>query len=248
MLSRSRFDPLAEAYDAARPTYPSGLYDDLERLTRPLSGATVVEVGAGTGISTRGLVARGAQVYATDHGELMLRRLRSHPGAAPAVVADAHALPYRDGVADLVCYAQAWHWVRVPEAAVEVARVLRAGGWLACWWNDETAVGQPWWEAQQERLEAANPTYHRDYRAAPPLRDLGATGLFAPAEIAATTWSRELDVETYLVWLGSKSYVAALGSALPAFMAAERASVSAAFPAGVVHETFRTTLYVAAVA
>lgn len=243
-MNRSLFNPLADAYDAARPTYPAALYDDLEALTQPLAGATVVEVGAGTGISTRGLVARKAHVVAADHGELMVRRLRSHPGAAPAVVADAHALPFRDAVADLVCFAQAWHWVRVPEAAAEVARVLRPGGSLACWWNDESAVGEPWWEAQQDRLEAGGTGYRRDYRANPFVDDVEATGLFGPVRPAQTTWSRDIDLETYLVWLGSKSYVAALGERLPEFMAAERASVSAAFPSGVVHEVFRTTLYV----
>ncbi|MDQ6649552.1 MAG: class I SAM-dependent methyltransferase [Actinomycetota bacterium] len=245
-MSRSLFDPLADAYDAARPSYPAGLYDDLERLTRPLAGADVLEVGAGTGISTRGLLERGARVYAADHGEGMLRRLRSHPGAAPAVVADAHALPFRDAVADLVCYAQAWHWVRVPEAAAEVVRVLRPDGALACWWNDESAGGQPWWEAQQARLEAGNVGYSRGYRDNAYADQLAQTGLFGPVQVAETTWSREIDLETYLVWLSSKSYVAALGAGQPAFMAAERASMAAAFPSGVVHESFRTTLYVAA--
>jgi len=108
-VSQSVFDPLVDAYDAGRPSYPDQLYDDLERLTRPLAGTGVVEVGAGTGIATRALEARGARVVALDLGAAMLRRLRERNGRTPVVVADAHALPLGDGVADLVCYAQAWH-------------------------------------------------------------------------------------------------------------------------------------------
>lgn len=40
------FDSVVDAYDAARPTYPEGVYDALG----PLGGLRVVEGGAGTGM------------------------------------------------------------------------------------------------------------------------------------------------------------------------------------------------------
>ena len=39
----------------------------------------------------------------------------------------------RDGSAVLV--EDAWHWFPKPEAAAEVAGVLRPGGWLSCVWS-----------------------------------------------------------------------------------------------------------------
>jgi SAM-dependent methyltransferase len=251
-VTRSAFDPLVDAYDAGRPSYPDQLYDDLERLTRPLRGADVVEVGAGTGIATRALEERGARVVALDLGPAMLRRLldRSQrtPVAVAVAVAHAHALPLRDGVADLVCYAQAWHWVRVPEAAAEARRVLRPGGALATWWNDVSADDLPWWQAQQDRLEGWSPGYSRDYRR----RDWSAelTGVLGveQVEVAGSEWVRSLPIEQYETWLRSKSYVAALGDRLEDFLAAERASLAAAFPDGAVQEPFRTVLVVARVA
>jgi SAM-dependent methyltransferase len=242
----SWFDPLAEAYDAARPTYPDALYADLERLAaRPLAGARVVDVGAGTGIASRGLAARGASVVAVDHGIGMLRQLRRRAPASPAAQADAHALPLADGVADLVCYAQAWHWVRVPSAAAEAARVLRPGGALALWWNDVAADGEPWWETQQQRLEDSGTGYIRSYRSFDFVADLTATGLFAIPDMAVSRWERSLDLDTYQTWLRSKSYVAALGAAQVGFLAETRAALAEAFPTGIVREPFRTTLYVA---
>jgi SAM-dependent methyltransferase len=243
---RSLFDPLAAAYDAARPTYPDALYDELAGLAgRPLAGARVVDVGAGTGISARGLGARGAEVLALDHGMGMLQALRRRSPTLPAAQADAHLLPLRAGVADLVCYAQAWHWVRVPAAAAEVARVLRPGGALALWWNDEAALGEPWWELQKQLLEASGTGYRREYRAQDVVGDLASTGLFAPPTVAIAPWERTLDLDTYQTWLRSKSYVAALGPAQEEFLRAVRASLAEAFPDGLVREPFRTTLYVA---
>ncbi len=44
-------------------------------------------------------------------------------------------MPLPDDSADLVTFAQSWHWVDVPAASTEVARVLRPGGRLGLVWN-----------------------------------------------------------------------------------------------------------------
>jgi SAM-dependent methyltransferase len=244
-VDRSPFDALVDSYDAGRPSYPDELYDDLERLTRPLRGADVVEVGAGTGIATRALEGRGARVVALDLGAAMLARLRQRSPRTPVAVADAHALPVRDGAADLVCFAQAWHWVRVAAAVAEVRRVLRPGGALATWWNDVSAADEPWWQAQQQRLEAWSPGYSRDYRRRDWSAELGGVPGLRPAAVATCDWVRSLSLADYETWLRSKSYVAALGERLEEFLAAERSSLATAFPDGVVREPFRTVLVVA---
>ncbi len=235
--SATAFEHLVDVYDAARPRYPTALYDALP----DLSGA-VLELGAGTGIATRRLAERAGRLVATDHGPRMLGRLHQRSPGVPVVVCTAEQLPFADRSFDVVCGAQMWHWVDVGRAVPEVLRVLRPGGALAIWWNEVEADGLPWWDAQQDRLEAANPLYGRDYRA----RDYGAE--LAPWCGAVTTWSgtwtRELDWSTYEQWLRSKSYVQALPD-VEAFVAAERASLAEAFPGGVIVEPFRTSLWVA---
>jgi SAM-dependent methyltransferase len=241
-VSRSPFDALVDQYDAARPSYPDGLYDALP----PLDGALVADVGGGTGISTRGLLARGADVVAYDIGPKMLQRLRANGSPGPGalrgvVVADGHALPARDGTFDLVTYAQAFHWMRQPEAAREARRVLKDNGALAVWWNNTAARDTPWWRARQEMLERLNPSYHHDYRSEDP--HLGE--VFADVTRHDIAWVRRIAIEDYVTFLASTSYVAALGPRLEEFLAAQRDVLTDAFPGGVVTEPYVTRLWVA---
>jgi SAM-dependent methyltransferase len=239
----SPFDVLVDAYDAARPSYPDDLYDAIDGMAGPLDGAVVVEIGAGTGIATRGLRTRGASVLATDIGPGMLARLRAHTPDQPAVLARAEALPVGDHALDIVCAAQAWHWVDPDRGPAEVIRVLRPGGALAVWWNNVCAQGERWYEEQQDRLEAMSPGYTRVYRD-PPM-DEPFTPFFAQVDDFSTRWTRTIGLEHYLTWLRSKSYVAAIGNRLEEFLDAERASMLSAFPDGRVEEPFEVQLIVA---
>lgn len=58
------FDSVADEYDSARPAYPDGVYEALG----DVDGLCVLNVGAGTGIASRQLLERGAQVVAVDPG------------------------------------------------------------------------------------------------------------------------------------------------------------------------------------
>lgn len=233
-MSRSPFDALAAAYAAARPTYPDGLYDAL-----PLPGATVADVGAGTGIATRGMVERGARVLSFDLAPNMLARVG--PSALGVAVADGHRLPLRDASVDLVTYAQAFHWMDPALASPEARRVVRPGGALAVWWNDSDARDEPWRKRQEDVQNASD--FGRDYR----ISDVGDALLlgFASVEKAEVPWVWELDVATYLTFLASKSYVAALGDGQATFLEELRGLLTDAFPDGVVRERFVTRLWVA---
>lgn len=241
----SAFEDVVDDYDAGRPTYPESLLSALP----PLAGARVLEIGAGTGLATRRLVTAGADVVATDIGARMLGRLHELLPDVTVAVARAEALPFAAGRFDGVCAAQAWHWVSVDEAVAEVARVLRPDGWLAVWWNEvDPAAGTPAfaraWEAQQQRLEARNPRYTRQYRQRDYAGELRATGRFAEVTTWAGAWRRELDWPTYERWLRSKSYVQALPD-VEAFLAAERSSLGEAFPDGRIDEPFAVRLTLA---
>lgn len=235
--SPTAFEDLVDHYDAARPSYPSSLYDALPDLS-----GSVLELGAGTGIATRELEKRAGSLVCTDLGPRMLGRLHERSPALPVVVARAEALPFAEGSFDVVCGAQMWHWVDIPHAALEVMRVLRPGGALAVWWNEVVGDGLPWWDAQQARLERGNPRYSRRYRT----RDYRAElrPYFSSVEEWTTTWERTLDWPAYQRWLRSKSYVQAMDD-VEAFVAAERHSLAAAFPDGRIVEPFSVTLRIA---
>lgn len=233
------FESVVDDYDAARPGYPTGLYDALP----PLAGTRLLELGAGTGKQLPGLLSRGASVVSTDLGPRMLGRLVAQFDV-PAVVARAEALPFADASFDGVCGAQMWHWVDTDLAVPEVVRVLRPGGWLALWWNEVDAKDAPWWQAQQARLEAGNPLYSRAYRQV----DWAASlrGSFARVETWTGSWERSLDWALYARWLRSKSYVQELAD-VEGFLAAEQESLAQAFPDGVIREPFEVRLLVARV-
>ncbi len=190
------FDPLVEAYDAARPGYPPEVYDALE----PLSDLVIVEGGAGTGLATRALRARGAHVTAIDIGQEMLRR-----NSGDRVVADAATLPVRDRSVDVVCFAQAWHWLDHAKANIEVARVLRRPGRLAAWWSFSRDDQRPWMGRYWEVVEAMTTArrWHRD-------TDWGMTfdtDLFDDPVRTAIPWVREVSIDTWLLFERSTSSV-----------------------------------------
>jgi SAM-dependent methyltransferase len=190
------FDGVVDDYDAARPSYPDAVYDALP----PLAGALVVEGGAGTGIATRPLRARGARVLATDVGEQML-----HRNGGERVVADTARSPLRRGCADLVCFAQSWHWLDHDVASIEMRRLLRDGGTWAGWWNHSRSDGEPWFEAYWDVLEARTDAYrwHRDH-------DWGATidtSLFHTPVRTEHEWTRVVSIESWLTDQRSHSYI-----------------------------------------
>jgi ubiquinone/menaquinone biosynthesis C-methylase UbiE len=239
----SLFDPLAEVYDASRPDYPDALFESLSALTQPLDGARIVDVGAGTGISTRALRARGATVLPVDHGAVMLARLQARDPQFPtAVQADAHHLPVKAGWADLVTYAQAWHWTDPPRATAEAARVLRPGGALAVWWNFAQIDDAEFLRLQLSRLwrYGVDPSSHHFRPFSQEFQDLGWS-----VEHTTCRWIRSVPLDEYLLYLRSKSYIAALEpELLEDFIAEERASLRQAFPGGIIQEPFATELYV----
>jgi SAM-dependent methyltransferase len=190
------FDGVVDDYEAARPSYPDSVYDALP----PLDGALVVEGGAGTGIATRALRARGAHVVATDVGEQMLRR---NDGAR--VVADTARSPLRSGCADLVCFAQSWHWLDPATRSVEMRRLLRDGGTWAGWWSFARADGEPWFEAYWEVLESRTGA-RKEHRDTDGTTMLDAE-LFTRPVKTDHEWMRDVSIELWLTDQRSHSYV-----------------------------------------
>lgn len=69
----------------------------------------------------------------------------------PIVRGDGNRLPFATASADLITYAQSWHWTDQALAAPEALRVLCPGGALALWWNvSDHSV--PWIAEQDARL------------------------------------------------------------------------------------------------
>lgn len=127
-------------YIASRPDYPAALYDCL-RMEAPLSpGAEIADVGAGTGLFTRGLVERGYRVIAVEpNAEMRMAAddlLRGNFPNYRSLPGSAESTTIRAGSVDLVTVAHAFHWFVAEKAKCEFLRVLRPPGKVVLIWND----------------------------------------------------------------------------------------------------------------
>jgi SAM-dependent methyltransferase len=130
-----RFSDLAGAYVAARPSYPSESVDVIiEGLGDPAALA-VADLGAGTGISSRLIAARGPLVYAIEPNAKM-RDAADADARVRWVDGTAEATTLPDASVDVVAAFQAWHWVDHAPGVAEARRILRPGGRLAAIYNE----------------------------------------------------------------------------------------------------------------
>jgi ubiquinone/menaquinone biosynthesis C-methylase UbiE len=168
--SLRRFDGLAAGYDRHRPNYPSEAIDYFIKTCALQPSMQIVDVGCGTGISTRILAARGFNVIGIEPNTDMRRQARSigtpsGPTASfQAGRADATGLP--DACAAAVVAAQSFHWFANDSSLTEFRRLLIPGGWLALLWNEQDR-SDPFTEAYYQALVRYSPepdlaarTYH----------------------------------------------------------------------------------------
>jgi SAM-dependent methyltransferase len=241
------FNAAAAQYAENRPSYPPALFDAIEELAgHPLAGARVADVGAGTGIATALLHARGAEVIAIEPGDGMAAQFRRTLPDVPIVRGSGDALPLTDHCADFLTYAQAWHWTDTTRSVPEALRVLRPGGALTLWWNT-SALDVPWITEQSERIRIHFGIDRVVEQNGSGLRTALAdpTGRLDFAH-RRVRWSRRVPVDTHLANISSHSVFLVHGEeGTNAFLTEERNHLLAAFPDGTVEETYVVELVVA---
>jgi len=153
---RLAFGPVAELYDASRPSYPAELIDDVLELAPMTPAAShrrrgdpqILEVGAGTGKATTMFAARGVGVLAIEPSHEMAavaRRNCSSLRNVEVVESDFERWDPAGRRFPLLISAQAWHWIDRAVRFDRAYRVLAPGGLLAAFWNT------PVWEPSQLR-------------------------------------------------------------------------------------------------
>jgi SAM-dependent methyltransferase len=128
------FNEVAEEYDRHRPTYPETLIDRACEVGGLGPGATVLEIGCGTGQLTRSLLARGLRVTAIEPGERLIARARTQLGNAAEVEFVNRRLeqtPLPHARYSAVFSASAIHWVDPAVGWRAAADALVDGGILA---------------------------------------------------------------------------------------------------------------------
>lgn len=142
-----RFTGFADLYDRVRPSPPDAVADLVLRYAGMDRATRVVDLGSGTGLSTRWCARFADSVVGIEPSDDMRRQAErgdppTHVSYAPGW---AHDTCQPDGAADVVVAAQALHWMDPSPTYAEVARILRPGGVfvaLDCDWPPNTGSWQ----------------------------------------------------------------------------------------------------------
>ena len=137
------FSPKVADYVASRPDYPPKLFDSLSTACNLRNGAVIADIGAGTGLFTRGLLQHGYRVIAIEPNATMRaaadQLLSGFPRYSSAH-GSAEAIPTPQSSVDLITAAQAFHWFEIDRSRAEFLRVLRPEGKVALIWNDRVST------------------------------------------------------------------------------------------------------------
>ena len=128
-----RFTGFADVYDQYRPSPPPVLSDILTQIIRKPILDLVVDLGCGTGLSTRFWADQSRQVVGIDPTSDMLAYAvsRTHTANVSYVFGYGHQVALASGCADIVTCSQSMHWMDPRLTLPEVARLLRPGGVFA---------------------------------------------------------------------------------------------------------------------
>jgi SAM-dependent methyltransferase len=135
--SRFAFDRVAEEYDRGRPVFGDSIVQSFLRHAGLSPGALVLEIGAGTGQLTLGLLRAGLRVHAIEPGQHLGDRLRAR--VAPDAHLEVFSVPFEEYEGDerycAVFAANSFHWLDPAVSYSKAHDSLRAAGALCTLWN-----------------------------------------------------------------------------------------------------------------
>ena len=126
-IKRNKFGILSKYYDSARRGYPDEVFTYLKKIMKDKE-LKVLDIGCGTGISTRQLKKHKFNVIGVDKENKMIRVAKGKKDNIPYVVASIDKLPFKDGEFDIITAFTAFHWFTDKKSVTEIKRVLKPDG------------------------------------------------------------------------------------------------------------------------
>jgi ubiquinone/menaquinone biosynthesis C-methylase UbiE len=125
-----------DLYNAARPGYPNDAIGHFVSAFGLDAHSHVLDLGAGTGIFTRQLLAHVGRLTAVEPSTSMRKTFVLETPGVEILDGSDVAIPLGDHEVSAVFAAQAFHWFDPPRALPEIHRVLTPGGGLGLIWNE----------------------------------------------------------------------------------------------------------------
>ena len=214
-LLKTTFNENAELYHRARPRYPEQLFDDFVALASLHPGASLLEIGCGTGHATIPMAQRGFRIVCVELGENLAAVARRNlaPYSNVRVITSQFETWGEGGERfDLVYASQAWHWLDPEVSYAKAAGLLNPHGTLAV--NDVEhafpADADPFFLDIQDAYEAIGEP-RVDWPQPPPeevqdmREEVEATGIFGDFQSRRYVWEVTYSAQEYIDLLNTFS-------------------------------------------
>jgi ubiquinone/menaquinone biosynthesis C-methylase UbiE len=210
-----RFTGLSTPYAQGRPDYPvETIRWCVGQLDAPPK--LIVDVGCGTGISTRAFAALGHRVVGIDPNADMLTTA-SAQGSVEYRAGTSTGTGLPDASADLIVAAQAFHWFEIPATLREFARIGTEHAVCAAFWNVRS-MDSPFASGYEELLRRHSTEYEANDRALRTIARLREM-LVAKVQEHVVRHGVRMDLNRLRALAMSSSYVKHGVSDIPAFIA-----------------------------
>jgi SAM-dependent methyltransferase len=151
----TRFSNRVENYIKYRPSYPEAALDILANDCGIKRGATIADIGSGTGIFSALLLERGYNVIGVEPNREMRdaaeRLLLKHP-LFTSIDGSAEATTLEPNNIDAIAAAQAFHWFKLNDARAECKRILKPNGYAVLLFNERLTDATPFLEGYENLL------------------------------------------------------------------------------------------------
>lgn len=142
----NHWNEVAWTYEEARPSYPNQLIEDIIAGARLAPGASLLEIGAGTGKATVQLAEKGFRIHCVEPGQnladILMEKCSCYPGVTVDVAWFEEWTPAENAKFDLVLCAQAFNWLDPEIRFRKCHDLLKEDGHLAMFWYAHE--NEPW--------------------------------------------------------------------------------------------------------
>jgi ubiquinone/menaquinone biosynthesis C-methylase UbiE len=159
---KEKFSARVENYKRFRPSYPDAIIEELKNYIGSDRKLTVADIGSGTGIFTKKLLAADFEVYAVEPNDEMRLVAENDLAKFPnfhSVKGTAEATTLAEESVDLITAAQAFHWFDLKPTLTEFLRISKHEAFIAFIWNERDNTASPFLAEYDALLKELCPKY-----------------------------------------------------------------------------------------